>query len=187
MQSKYMFCGMLLIVGFAISGCANNRELITKASLATRNDVFGEIVNLDTQHETAIADIKFDVKSNSSRFMEMYKKHSNPPYRTNVNIDGQALTLETEPVLEETPFDASIPESGTGWKYQFNKRIVLAPGKHKLTIALPADDVIVEREVELQTGVNSITVIPLYNKRFLRPYKGQNFTAGVKTVNIAVN
>lgn len=188
MLRKCAFCGILLIVGFAIGGCATNSKLITKATHATRHDVFSEIVKSDTQHEMAIADIKFAVKNNSSRFMEMYNKHANPPYRVIVNIDGQLLHLESEPVLEEkSPFDASIPESGTGWKYQFSKRITLAPGKHKLTIALPVDDVIVEREVTLQAGVNSITVTPVYNKRFLRPYKGQNFTAGVKTVNVVVD
>jgi hypothetical protein len=80
-----------------------------------------------------------------------------------------------------------VPESGTGWKYQFSKRVALAPGKHKLTIALPIDDVIVEREVELRSGINSITVVPVYKKRLLRPYKGQNFTAGVKTLELTVN
>jgi hypothetical protein len=188
MQRKFLIWGMVLIAGFVISGCANNRELIAKSSQATRSDVFAEIANSDASPEKAITDIKFSVKSNSSYFAGTYNRHKNPPYRVNVNIDGQILVLESEPVLEEkSPIDASIPESGTGWKYQFSKRIALAPGKHKLIIALPIDDVIVEREVELRAGINSITLMPIYKKRTLRPYKGQNFTAGVKTVEMTVN
>lgn len=188
MQRKYIFCGMVLITGLVISGCANNRELIAKASNATRSDVFVEIANSDALPEKAIADIKFSVKSNSSYFFGTYNKHSNPPYRVNVKIDGQAMVLESEPVLEaKSPIDASIPESGTGWKYQFSKRIALAPGKHILTIALPIDDVIVEREIELRSGINAITVAPVYSRRSLRPYKGQNFTAGVKALEITTN
>lgn len=187
MQRKYMFCGIVLMAGFVFNGCANNRELIAKASHATRSDVFVEIANSDAppEREKAIADIKFSVKSNSSYFFGVYNRHSNPPYRVTVKIDGQTMALESEPVLEaKSPIDASIPESGTGWKYQFSKRIALTPGKHNLTVALPIDDVIVEQNVELTAGTNTITVTPVYNKRSLRPYKGQNFTAGVKTLEI---
>lgn len=185
---KYIHIGMVLIAGFAVSGCANNRDLIAKASLATRNDVFAEAVSPETQSGKAIIDIKFAVKSNSSRFMEIYNKHSNPPYRVHVNIDGQVLILEAEPVLEDKyPADNNLPESGTGWKYQFSKQIVLPPGKHKLTIALPIDDVIVEREIDLRVGTNTITMTPVYNKRSYRPYKRQNFTAGVKTLDLTVH
>lgn len=188
MQRKYIFWGIVLMAGFVFSGCANNRELIAKASHATRSGVFVEIANSDAPPLKAIADIKLSVKSNSSYFLGAYNKHSNPPYRVNVKIDGQTMVLESEPVLEaKSPIDASVPESGTGWKYQFSKRIALAPGKHNLTVALPIDDVIVEREVELRSGINSITVVPVYNKRSLRPYKGLNFTAGVKALEIIVN
>jgi len=179
---------MVFIAGFAVSGCANNRDLIAKASFATRNDVFTDAISPETQSGKAIIDIKFAVKSNSSRFMEIYNKHSNPPYRVHVNVDGQVLILEAEPVLEDkSPADTHLPESGTGWKYQFSKRIALTPGKHKLTIALPIDDVIVEREIDLRVGANTITMTPVYNKRSFRPYKRQNFTAGVKSVEVLVD
>lgn len=177
--------GTALMVCVVVSGCASNRDLIAKASITTRNDVFTEVVSPETQSGKAIMDIKFAVKSNSSRFMEIYNKHSNPPYRVHLNIDGQSAVLESEPVLEDkSPIDPNVPESGTGWKYNFSKQIALAPGKHKLTFALPIDDVIVEQNVELHAGTNTITVTPVYNKRSLRPYKGQNFTAGVKTLEI---
>jgi len=83
--------------------------------------------------------------------------------------------VEAQPILEDkSPVDSKVPESGIGWSYQFSKWIALAPVKHKLTIAFPVDDVIVERGVELRSGVNAITATPVYSKRMLRPYKAQN-------------
>jgi len=188
MKMNVGVAGAALILCVVASGCANNRDLIAKSSLATKNDVFTEVVSPETQSGKAIMDIKFAVKSNSSLFMGIYNKHSNPPYRVHVKVDGQTSIIEAEPVLEDKSLiDSNVPESGTGWKYQFSKRVALAPGKHKLTIALPIDDVIVERELELHAGTNTITVMPVYKKRMLRPYKGLNFTAGVKTLEITVN
>lgn len=187
-MNKSILVGVALLAGFVISGCANNRELIVSSSHATRNDVFSEVSGSETGSGKAIADIMFSVKSNSSRFAEMNIKHSKPPYRVHVTIDGQTAILEAEPVLEDvSSADSSAPESGTGWKYKFSKRIALAPGKHELTIAIPVDDVIVKQEITLRAGVNTVTVIPVYKKKMLRPYKGQNFTAGVKTLKVMVN
>lgn len=186
-KKSVRMAGVSLIICAVASGCANNRDLIAKASIATRSDVFNEVTSSDTQTGRAVIDFAFAVKSNSYYLMGTYGKHIAPPYRVHLNIDGQPIVLEAEPVLEDrTPIDSTIPESGIGWKYQFSKRIALAPGKHKLTIALPIDDVIVEREVELRTGVNLITVTPIYTRKNLRPYKGENFTAGVKALDVVV-
>lgn len=188
MKTNVFIAGTALMVCVVVSGCASNRDLIAKASITTRNDVFTEATSPETQSGKAIMDLSFTVKSNSYRLVEIYGKHSDPPYRVHLNIDGQTVILEAEPVLKDkSPVDSNVPESGTGWKYQFRKRVALASGKHKLTIALPIDDVIVEREVELRSGINSITVVPVYKKSMLRPYKGQNFTAGVSTLKLTVN
>lgn len=64
MQRKCIFWGMVLMAGLVISGCANNREIIARASHSTQSDVFVEIANSDALPEKAIADIKFSVKSN---------------------------------------------------------------------------------------------------------------------------
>lgn len=186
MKMKVSMAGVTLMLCVVASGCANNRDLITKTSIATRSDVFTEVVNSNVQNGKALINFSFSVKSNSYYLMGTYGKHTTPPYRVHLNIDGQATILEAEPVLDKSPFDPNVPDSGAGWKYHFNKQLTLAPGKHKLTIALPLDDVIVEREVELNAEVNTITVTPVYNRRILRPYKGQNFTGGVNHLEITV-
>jgi hypothetical protein len=173
---------------YSISGCADNRCLITHASISNRDDKFVETASLSTESVKAITDIEFSVKSNSSYFAETYIMHSNPPYHVHLNIDGQIKVLEAEPVLEDTAsITADTPESGTGWKYHFTERIALSPGKHKLMITLPADNVIVEREIVVRAGVNTIKIMPVYKKKWLRPFKGQNFAAGVKTLEVTIN
>lgn len=188
MKRNLIFTGMIMIAALIVSGCASNRDLIAKTSLESRQDVFAEAFGKEVQSGNATADIKLSVKSNSARFMWMYFKHTDPPYRVHLNIDGQTVILDAEPVLEDkSPIDSKVPESGTGWKYEFSKRIAIAPGKHKLKVALPVDDVIVEQEVLLREGANTIIFKPIYKRRLLRPYKGENFTAGVKTVEVQIN
>lgn len=188
MKMNLGMAGAVFMLCIVASGCANNRDLIAKTSTATRSDVFTEVVNSDVQAGKAIIDFSFAVKSNSYYLMGTYGKHTVPPYRVLLNICGQVTVLEAEPILEDIgPVDSKVSESGTGWKYQFSKQIALAPGKHRVTIALPIDDVIVEREIELRPGINKVIVTPVYNRKMLRPYKGENFTAGVKTVDVTVN
>lgn len=188
MKTNMWTAGAALMLSVVASGCVNNRDLIAKASIATRNDVFTEVPSSGDPVGKTVINFAFAVKSNSYYFIGTYGKHTVPPYRVHLNIDGQTTVLEAEPVLEDKlPVDSNMAESGIGWKYQFSKRIALVPGKHKLTVALPVDGVIAEREVELHAGTNKITVTPVYNKRSLRPYRGQNFIAGVKTLEISAN
>jgi hypothetical protein len=188
MKKKSIIVGAVLIAGFVISGCANKRELNGASCLSSRNDVISENSRSEAESGSALTNLRFSMKSNSSRIAEIYVKHSNPPYRVHLNIDGQTTILESKPVLEDNALiDSNIPESGTGWKYTFSKQMTLAPGKHTLTIALPIDEVLVKGEIELLAGMNTISFNPVYNRKLLRPFKGRNFSAGVKTVELTVN
>ncbi len=188
MNKNSTILGAALIAIIGINGCATNPEINTTPSMPTGNDVFSEASSSENKANQAITDIKLSVKSISSRFLETYTKHSNPPFLVYLNIDGQSTILDSEPVLEvKSSIDPNIPESGTGWRYQFNKRIALPPGKHKLTISIPVDDVIVEREIELNAGDNTITLIPVYKyKSPRRPSKYQHFSAGVKNLKVVI-
>lgn len=188
MRKKSILLGVALIAGIVSSGCVTNRENTTLSSMTTRSDVFSEISSSEAEIGKTTADIVFSVKSLSSRFFGIYYKHSDPPFRVYINIDGQTTILDAEPVLEDKlSVGPNTPESGTGWRYQFNKRITIAPGKHKLTISIPVDDVIEERDIELHAGANTITLVPIYKKRSSqRPYKTQNFSAGVKTLEVTI-
>jgi len=55
-------------------------------------------------------------------FIGSYAKHTDPPYTTVLNIDGQTIVMSDEPVLEDLTGDArNNPEAGTGWKYNLKK------------------------------------------------------------------
>jgi hypothetical protein len=103
MSSKILF--VLMIVLALLTGCASNRDLIAKASLATRNDVFTEASNPEAPAGKAIADITFTVKSNSSRFMWITSKHTYPPYNSGFRIqkffsDKLYLCIQTDWYLQ---------------------------------------------------------------------------------------
>jgi hypothetical protein len=188
MEGKSITIWTALIVSLAISGCATNRNIIEEISSSTRTGIFSEMNSSDAQPGQAIMDIKFSVKSNSSYLAGTYYKHSNPPYLFYLNIDGQTIVLTDEPVLEDSsPVRHDLPESGIGWRYRFSKRLALSPGKHAIKIALPIDDVMLERNLDLRAGLNAITVTPVYNRDSLGPYRGQTFTAGVKALDLTIN
>ena len=188
MKNKSVLLGIALIAGLVSSGCVTHRENTPVAPMTTRSDVFSETSSSAAEIGTTTADIVLSVKSLSSHFFGIYYKHSDPPFRVYLNIDGQTAILDTEPVLEDNlSVDPNTPESGTGWRYQFNKRITLAPGKHKLTISIPVDDLIEEHDIELHAGANTLTLVPVYKKRSSqRPHPTQHFSAGVKTLQVII-
>lgn len=187
MKQRIVLYVSALCVGAAMCGCAANEKLIAEVSRTQRNDIFTEVRDATPPPGMATVEFNLSLKSNSSYFMGSYVKHTNPPYRVNLSIDGQETIVEAEPVLEERlPIDPTVPESGTGWKYRFVKRIALAPGKHHLSVVLPLDNVRVEREIDVRPGSNAVTVTPVYKRKMLRPYRGENFSAGVKRMEVTV-
>ena len=59
MKMNLGMAGAALMLCVVVSGCANNRDLIAKTSLATRSDVFTEAVSSDVQAGKAIIDFSF--------------------------------------------------------------------------------------------------------------------------------
>lgn len=120
--------------------------------------------------------------------MNIYNKYSNPPFQLLLRIDGQTMMIESEPVLEDnSPINSSKPESGKGWRYTFKKRIAIVPGRHTVLFDIPVEGVTIKSDLELHAGANTVTVIPVYKKRSIRPYNGRNFTAGIAALEISAN
>ncbi|MHC1696640.1 MAG: hypothetical protein AB9919_00955 [Geobacteraceae bacterium] len=187
MKNTAMLVGVAMIAGFALAGCANSREQLVQSSRITGNEVSSGTAVSKTEPGMATVDFSFSVKSNAARFAWMSFKHGNPPYRVQVTLDGNTTTLYAEPKWDTGgPLPANVAERGAGWKYQFSTRFAVAPGSHKLSIALPLDQVLVERTIEVRAGENAIIVHPVYKKKLLRPYKGHNFSAGVDTLEVCV-
>ncbi|MFA7061007.1 MAG: hypothetical protein WC156_09335 [Pedobacter sp.] len=178
----------LAVTVATLMGCAGNREAVLKATVQTRQDVFQVVQTSQVASEKALLNIEFPVKAFKARFVDLYIKHSNPPYTVIVNIDGQSIELTDEPVLEEVEGDfKNNPEAGTGWKYVFKKSLQLAPGAHRITIAVPQSDVVVEKELTLNTGENLLKLTPTYIASISRYSNYPRFSLGLRGVTVQLN
>ena len=172
-----------MIAVASLAGCAGNREAVSKATVQTRQDVFQVVQVPQVTPEKALLKIEFPVKTFKARIVNTYVKHSDPPYTAVVNIDGQIIELMDEPVLEDLPGDFKInPEAGTGWKYVFKKTLQLAPGTHRITIAIPQSDVVVEKEFTLNAGENLLKLAPVYKSSATRDPNYPRFSRGLQGV-----
>lgn len=188
---KRTFCWFKMFVVLCLltlTGCAGHHDAVVKSFAGDRQSVFEDVKTKEVPPGLAIVELSCAVKSNQSVFLWFHNKHTVPPYRVYLNIDGQTAVLETDPVFEDKPSNIeNDPQRGAGWKYHFVKTIALAPGKHKIRIGLPVHGVTVEQEIVLSEGRNRITASPVYKKKILRPYRGQHFSAGVETLDLRIN
>jgi hypothetical protein len=179
---------LVLAVMSVMTGCAGNRNAVVKAGESTRQDVFREVSEPKDISGKALLKIEFPVKGFKARFINTYIKHSDPPYTVTLNIDGQSVVLSNEPVLEDLPGDfMKNPEAGTGWKYNFKKELLLEPGKHHVIIVVPLSDVVIEKDVTLNTGVTQMQLIPVYNASVSRYRNYPRFNHGLSRVAVKLN
>ena len=180
--------GAITFMGLAVTGCAGNRDAITKASITSRQDVFQQAQAAQPAAGQTLLGVDFPVKAFKSAFINTYTKNENPPYTVTINIDGQATVVAAEPVLEDLPGSfRDNPEAGTGWKYIFKSTLVLQPGKHHLTIAVPIPDVIIEKDIDLKAGENTLTLSPVYNSSASKYSRHPRFSQGLKSIAVKLN
>lgn len=172
----------------SLAGCAGNRDLIAQISIPSRQDVFQEVQTRPAAPGKAVLRVEFSVKNFKSRFINSYSKYTDPPYMAVLNIDGQTTVLSDEPELEDLPGDfKDNPEVGIGWRYDFKKTLLLQPGKHHVSIALPISDVILEKEILLKEGDNILKLSPVYNTPIMRYPKFPRFSKGLRGITAKFN
>jgi hypothetical protein len=171
-----------------LTACAGNRDIISKMSVSTRQDVFQENQATLPVSGSALLKIDFQVKNNKSYFINKYIKHTDPPYTLTINIDGQVVTFTDDPVLKNLSGDfRDNPEVGTGWKYDFKKKLVLQPGKHHISAAVPLSDVFIEKEMVLKEGENTLMLSPEYKTSSTRYRNYPRFSYGLRGVIMKLN
>lgn len=183
------FVNLILVVVLAsITGCAGNRDLIAKTSIASRQDVFQEAQTVQSVPGRAMLKVEFSIKNFKARFINTYYKHTDPPYTAILNIDGQTVVLSDAPVLEDLPGDfKNNPEVGIGWRYDFNKTLQLQSGKHHVSIAVPLSDVIIEKDIDLKEGSNLLNILPIYNAPVIRYPKFPRFSKDIRGLSVKLN
>ena len=186
-MNKMILVAWMIAVAL-LAGCAGNSEAVLKTAIQTRQDVFQVVQAPQAMHGKALLKVEFPVKTFKARIFNTYIKHSDPPYTAIINIDGQSVELMDEPVLEELPGDfKSNPEVGTGWKYVFKKTLQLAPGTHRITIAIPQSNVVEERELVLNVGENLLNLAPVYKASVTRYPNYPRFSYGLRGVSLQLN
>lgn len=179
---------VFVAMGLGIAGCAGNRDAITKASFNSRQDIFQQTHSVQPVDGKALLNVEFPVKNYKSYFINTYTKYENPPYTVTINIDGQAAEVSAEPVLENMPGDfRDAPEVGTGWKYVFKRAFVLQPGKHHIIVAVPLSDVIIEKNLDLKEGANSLQLAPVYNTPVSKYSRYPRFSKGLRSISVKLN
>lgn len=177
-----------LIVVTTITGCAGNHETILKIAAGPRRDIFQVVSASQAVSGMTLLNIEFSVKYYKYFYFNTYIKQIDPPYKVVINIDDQVVELTDEPILEDLPGRYSEnPEAGKGWKYQFRKTLLLNPGKHRISIAVPLSDVIIEKEVILKEGNNMLKLEPIYNAPITKYLAQPRFERGLRSISIKLN
>jgi len=112
-----------------------------------------------------------------------------------VNIDGQVTELSGNQQRENSESEgqtARDPEAGDGMRYQFSRNLRIKAGPHKIAIAIPAEGIVIEREIFLAEGRgNNLTLEPVYGvkagKKRLGVYGENSFKEGIRGFKIVVN
>lgn len=186
---------LLIVMTLAvISGCAESSALIKASSTSIRTDVFKEL-NDGGSIPLGYADLRIasSLKTHKPGIYSSKDIHGTPDYKLLLNIDGQAVQLQGS-LREENiePRGLRDAEAGEGIRYQFDKRVRLNAGTHKVVIAILADDVAVERVISLPEGSsNSLVLEPVYKttpgKRRPASYGVTSFQEGIRGFQVILN
>ena len=185
---------LLLIMALGvISGCAENSALIKASSMSVRSDVFQELKD-GGPIPPGYADLRIttSLKTHKPGIYSEIDIHGTPEYRLLINVDGQAVLLHGSLQKENSePQGLRDSEAGEGIRYQFNKKLRLNAGTHRLVVAFPDDGVAVEREITLPDGNNSLVLEPHYGATPGKQRPGFNgstsFSEGIKGFWIVLN
>ena len=187
------FATIVMTLGILI-GCAGNRDLFKTVSTSTRQDVFQEIAH-GAALVSGYADLRVysSLKTHKPGIYSAKDIHGTADYKIIMNIDGQTVELLGDLQRENSEARAlNDPEAGEGMRYHFSKNIRIKVGTHKIVIAIPADDLAIEREITLTAGSsNTLAFEPVYGNLpgKQRPgfYRDTSFTEGLKLFRVVLN
>lgn len=176
-----------------MSGCANSSALIRASNTSTRGDVFEELSNGGLV-PPGYADLRIasSLKTHKPGIYSAKDIHGTSDYKLLLNIDGQAVQLQGSLHEENSEPSGRDAEAGEGIRYRFNKKLRLKAGTHKVVLAIPADDLAIEREITLTEGSsNSLVLEPAYRqtpgKRRPDFYGVTSYKEGIKGIWLVLN
>jgi hypothetical protein len=181
---------MLTVLGL-LEGCGGNRELIKAMSASSNQRVFEEIEE-KASPIPGYADLHIysSLKTHKPGIHAERDAHGTQDYMLLVNIDGQSVKIPG--CLNAVRSAMCDSEQGEGVSYQFKTRLRIKAGAHKVVVALPADDLVAEREVIIADGENTLTVEPIYGsipgkKRPGTFGRQTSFKQGINSIRLLLN
>lgn len=177
-----------------LAGCAGNTELVKTMGTSTSKNVFQEIdTHLPPVPGYVDLRISSTLKTHKPGIHSSSDVHGTQEHLLLVNIDGQVTTVKGR--LNEERSEARStrdPEEGEGIKYQFTKKLRTKAGVHRVAIALPADDLVVEKNFILSEGENyTLTLEPIYSsipgKQRPGTYGLTSFKEGIRSFRLLLN
>ena len=180
-----------------LAGCGVMAKMIAAKSQSERADVFTEVTDTGAKPQGYVDLV---VKANIKTHVEGYHSdesgkslHGKPGYPFVLNIDGQAVVWKVDgqkdidPAYDEQGYTSRDPEAGTGVSYILEKKIRLRGGAHKVYFVLPEDDYIVDADITLRSGEQTVLEFkPLYWHKHT-PYHIPTFLKGVRKYEIYLN
>jgi len=185
---------MLIVLGL-LEGCAGNKELIKAMSVSSNQRVF-EVVEENASPIPGYADLHIhsSLQTHKPGIYSNTDIHGTQDYILVVNIDGQSLIIQgCLNAVKSADRPMCDPEQGEGISYQFTKKLRIKSGSHKVVVALPADDLVAEKEVNISDGGNNVlTVEPMYGTIPVKQRPGKfgrltSFKEGIKSIRILLN
>lgn len=189
------FTLLFLLTVVAMSGCVTNSGLIKSSVISTRSDIFQE-VDEGSFIPQGYSDLRIvsSLKTHKPDIFRFEKKtHGTPDYKIIVNIDGQVTEVAGFLRKENIePRGLRDPEAGEGIRYNFRKEVRLKAGTHKIVVMMPEDEVIVEKELILDDGLQySLVLEPVYKsvagKGRPGSYSMSSFAQGIKGFRMILN
>jgi hypothetical protein len=166
----------MMMLAAVILGCGAAAKEIQRKSASAREDIFVEIKDGEPMpNGYAILTIRASIKTHLEGYYLGESKdslHGKEEYPYLINIDGQAAkwkvsgTKDSKPRYEKNSAKLPDPESGEGFNYILEKRIMLAAGSHRIFFGLPEETYFVEVEIYLGKGeMHILEFKPIYRTK----------------------
>lgn len=176
-----------VLVSGLLAGCARTTEQLRPT--AAREDAF-RVVTESGSIPAGSADLRivssFKLHRPGAYLLETVASHGTAAYQLRVTLDGQSITIPgtLRSESDNRGLTALAAEQGEGIRYRFDALLRTTAGKHRLQVALPDDNVSIEREITLLAGKSTLVKIsPVYGDEGVKERPGitprSHFTRGI--------
>jgi hypothetical protein len=188
---------VVVLLGFALTGCGAAAKTIAMKSQSERTDVFKEVSDVEAiPMDYADVIIRANIKTHLEGYYVAESKasaHGKPTYPFVINIDGQAAVwnvegkMETVAAYTQEGKTSHDPEAGEGMKYVLEKKVRLTAGAHEVFFGLPGESYSATTSITVKDGgVYVLEFKPLYKYK-TRPTRIPTFLKGIRTYEIMVS